>query len=280
MELLTESLVINQPMDSRSWLNINGLISVDVSTVDLEREVHDHDEAQLIYVETGIVTFYVEGACWFVPADSAMWIPAGIKHSMSSSGSVHIHCIYVDCPQVSFPLTDCCTLRVSPLTRALIIEMAKLPNQIDASGPYARLVRALLDQVAMAQPGSSQLAMPVNPKLRRLAEYLLADPSDRRTVPEWARKIGMSQRTLQRALLKETGMSFGRWRRQFHMLLALQSLAKGSSVQAVAYSLGYENTSAFIDMFRKTFGKPPTKFMTEGNETLAAHGLWDRRNLS
>jgi len=264
MELVTMSQVTRHPLDdSFAYDDISELIVVDVSTIDLERELHKHSHVQLLYVEKGMITFYVNDICSVVPPESAIWIPSGVKHSMTSSGTVHLHCIYIDGPLSSFPFSVSHTLKISPLTRELIIEMSKLPSHIDAHGPQARLVRTLLDQLAIAPPAPNLLAMPLNPKLRRLAQYLIANPSDRRSIPEWGREIGMSQRTLQRILLKETGMSFGRWRRQFHMLLAVQNLAKGNSVQSVGYDLGYENTSAFIDMFRKTFGKSPSKYMAE-----------------
>ena len=44
-------------------------------------------------------------------------------------------------------------------------------------------------------------------------------------------------------------MSFGRWRQQLHILIALQRLAQGASVQTVALDLGYEGASAFVTMF-------------------------------
>lgn len=58
-------------------------------------------------------------------------------------------------------------------------------------------------------------------------------------------------------------MSFGRWRRQLHVILALQRLTKGESVQTVALELGYENASGFVTMFRKAVGKPPARYLSD-----------------
>lgn len=71
----------------------------------------------------------------------------------------------------------------------------------------------------------------------------------------------MSERSLLRLLARDTGMSFMRWRRQFQIVFALQRFAEESSVQTVAYALGYESSSAFVAMFRKTLGDPPMKFL-------------------
>lgn len=59
------------------------------------------------------------------------------------------------------------------------------------------------------------------------------------------------------------GLSFGRWRRQLHVILSLQRLAKGESVQRVALDLGYENASGFITMFRKAVGQPPARYLAD-----------------
>lgn len=59
----------------------------------------------------------------------------------------------------------------------------------------------------------------------------------------------------------ETGLTFGQWRKQWQIIVALQSLAEGESVQRTAEALGYESVSSFISMFRKTLGSPPARYM-------------------
>ena len=97
----------------------------------------------------------------------------------------------------------------------------------------------------------------------RLAALLLAQPADKGTLAEWASRIGMSERSMTRLLLEESGLSFGRWRRQLHVILSLQRLARGESVQRVALDLGYENASGFITMFRKAVGQPPARYLAD-----------------
>ena len=58
-------------------------------------------------------------------------------------------------------------------------------------------------------------------------------------------------------------MSFGRWRQQLHIILALQWLSEGASVQSVAIDLGYERASSFVLMFRKALGTSPARYMTQ-----------------
>jgi AraC-like DNA-binding protein len=46
-----------------------------------------------------------------------------------------------------------------------------------------------------------------------------------------------------------------------HIILAIQKLARGASVQRVAIELGYESASSFVTMFRKALGASPAKYM-------------------
>jgi AraC-like DNA-binding protein len=58
-------------------------------------------------------------------------------------------------------------------------------------------------------------------------------------------------------------MSFGRWRQQFSVILAVRWLAGGASIQQVAADLGYESVPSFVTMFRKALGTSPGRYMAE-----------------
>ena len=64
-------------------------------------------------------------------------------------------------------------------------------------------------------------------------------------------------------MARETGLSFGRWRQQLQLIIALQELASGVPVQNVATTLGYESVNAFITMFRKAMGTTPAHYFAE-----------------
>jgi AraC-like DNA-binding protein len=83
------------------------------------------------------------------------------------------------------------------------------------------------------------------------------------TLDAWAREAGMSGRTLERLISRETGMRFGRWRRQLSVMLAVEWLAGGASIQQAAADLGYESVPSFVTMFRKALGTSPGRYMAE-----------------
>lgn len=55
-------------------------------------------------------------------------------------------------------------------------------------------------------------------------------------------------------------MTFGQWRQQSRLLLALERIAVGEKIIDVAGQLGYESPSAFTTMFKKQFGMTPSNF--------------------
>lgn len=121
----------------------------------------------------------------------------------------------------------------------------------------------LLDEVAVAPVGKLQLPMPTDGRLRKIVEMMMANPSDQGTMKIWARRAGLSERTLARMIARQTGMTFGRWRQQLNIMLALQWLANGATIQRVAIDLGYESAGSFVTMFRKALGTSPGRYMAE-----------------
>ncbi|HEY0328317.1 MAG TPA: helix-turn-helix transcriptional regulator [Rhodopseudomonas sp.] len=228
-----------------------------------ETRVHHHRKAQLVMTLCGVVTCEVDHSVWIVPPHCAVWIPGGLPHSLKASGDVRICCLFVE-PGAASGLPDaCCTITVSRLLQELLLHAASFSGLYDESGPDGRVAQVLLDQLSTAPVEQLNFPMPGDLKLRRIANAMIADPSDRATIAEWGRRVGAAERTLSRIFQREVGMSFGRWRQQLHILLALQRLAEGAPVQTVALDLGYESASPFITMFRKALGKPPGRYFAD-----------------
>lgn len=238
-------------------------VGFDMVTKGTELDVHHHRRAQLVLTLRGVVRCEADHGVWIVPPRCAVWIPGDLPHSMILAGNVEVYCLFVD-PEASFALpTQCCTLSISPLLRHLLLHVSQMPVLYDVDGADGRIATVLLDQLSAAPVEKLNFPMPVDAKLRQVAAAMMADPADRATIGEWGRRVCVAQRTLTRILQRETGMSFGRWRQQLHILIALQRLAQGASVQTVALDLGYAGASAFVTMFRKALGKPPARYLAE-----------------
>jgi len=230
---------------------------------------HRHRKGQFLLVQRGALSCEVEGGLWIVPPRSALWIPGGTFHAIKAAGVLEGYNAFVD-PDLDACLPDaCCAISVRPLLRELLLRSAELPAHYPEGGAASRLVTVLLDEIASARVEDLHLPMPSDRRLRRIVDLMIDSPSDRGTMAVWARRARMSERSLARLMIHETGMSFSRWRRQLGVMLAVKWLASGASIQAVAHDLGYESIPSFVTMFRKATGVSPGRYMAERHSAAA-----------
>jgi len=237
-------------------------IMVDFADYEAEGLRHQHPQGQLIFALHGAVTCKTESMVWVVPPHCGVWIPGSVPHSSEVTPNARITYLFVE-PGVAMLPGQCCTLSVSPMLREMILRVAELSGT-DAGGPHVdRLVRVMLDELALMPREGLALPVSDHPKIALIAATLLADPSDRRTVGQWAEHVAVSERSLKRLIVQQTGLSFGRWRRQLHLVIAVRELAGGATVQQVAGDLGYESPTAFIIMFKKALGTTPSRYFAD-----------------
>jgi AraC-like DNA-binding protein len=238
-----------------------GIVIADVRKIEID--FHRHRKGQFLLVQRGALSCEVEGGLWIVPPRSAVWIPGGALHAVKATGALEGYNAFVD-PDLDARLPEvCCAVSVTPLLRELLIRSASLPALYGEGGADSRLVMVLLDEIASARIEDLHLPMPSDNRLRRIVDLMIDSPADRGTMDVWARRAGLSERTLARLITRETGMSFGRWRQQLGIMLAVKWLAGGASIQEVANDLGYESIPSFVTMFRKAIGVSPGRYMAE-----------------
>ncbi|AHV91834.1 AraC family transcriptional regulator [Bordetella holmesii] len=237
-------------------------IRVDVSDIQSEVPVHRHQQGQLVLALKGAAICEVADALWMVPPHCAVWVPGMMPHSIRATANARLAYLFVQPGAAALP-ARCCTLGITALVRELVLEMARLPADYPGDGPEQRKATVLLEELTRMPVTTLHLAVSQEPRVRRIARRLAEHPADRRTLGEWAAWVAMSERSLARLVQAETGLSFGRWRQQIHLIEALRLLASGHRVQQVAGALGYDSVTAFISMFKKSLGKPPARYIAE-----------------
>lgn len=227
-----------------------------------EVPMHTHRKGQLILARHGAVTCTADNEIWIVPPNCGVWIPSGVPHSARATANARLNYLFVEPGAAELPEV-CCTLSVSSLVRELVDRLACESADYPTDSHAARLARVTLDELAGMPRERFNLPISSHPKVRAIADALAAAPSDRRTLREWAKSVAMSERSLVRLMHAETGLTFGRWRQQLHLVVALRELAGGASVQNVAAELGYESINAFITMFKKALGSTPAQYFAQ-----------------
>jgi AraC-like DNA-binding protein len=225
-----------------------------------QTRLHSHPRGQFLYAARGTVTTTAEEGNWVAPPQRAIWIPAGVVHVTRHSAGTELRTIFVRTDAAANLPARCAVVQVTPLLRELLLAAMRLPMLYDEGGADGRLVRVLLDRVAVLPDEPLHLPMPASEKLRVIAADLAAHPENQMSLVQAARSAAMSPRSFARHFLTETGLSFGQWQRQALLLRALELLGTGLGVAEVAFVLGYDSPSAFIAMFRRTFGTTPTRY--------------------
>ncbi len=245
-------------------LNPNPVVALKVPSTENQEDVpfHIHRKGQLILTLQGGVTCLAPHAYWMVPANCAAWMPAGVPHSNRVTANAHVLFLYIE-PDVPGLPQECCTLNISVMLREMIKHFADFPQDYAKKTYYADFAQIMLYELSLMPVERLSLPISDNSKIRMLADSLMENPGDRSSLDRWANRLAMSKRTFERFIKKETGMTFGRWRQQLHLLVAIRLLVTGSSVQTTAYELGYDSVTAFITMFKKALGKTPGRFLDE-----------------
>jgi AraC-like DNA-binding protein len=245
---------------------------LDFADHDAEVPMHVHRKGQLILALHGAVTCTAADQIWVVPPHCGVWIPGGVPHSAKATFNARLNYLFVEPGTARLP-AQCCTLSISPLIHEMVDRLARERGDYLAESHAARLARVLLDELADMPRERFNLPISANPKIRAIADALTTAPSDRSTLAGWAKRVAMSERSLARLMLRETGLTFGRWRQQLHLVVALRELAAGAAVQSVAAELGYESVNAFIAMFRKASGSTPAQYFSRhGRATCRTAG--------
>ena len=225
-----------------------------------ELERHHHLRNQLLYAEKGVVAVSTPQGAWTAPPERAVWIPAGVPHSVRMVGQVSTRSVLI-APAASPDFGDRCrVVGVSPLLRQLLVAAASVPAEYEEDGRDGLVMRLLVAELAQAPVVPLSAPFPQSPALAARCHAFLERPSAHDTIDDWSHAVGLSRRAFTRAFRRETGVSFAQWRQQACLLSALPRLAAGEPVTAVALDLGYDSPAAFATMFRRLAGVPPSRY--------------------
>ncbi len=223
-------------------------------------EPHAHAKHQLIYAVRGVMVVQAEAGRWVVPPTRAIWMRMGMTHEIRCVGEVHMRSLMVSPKAAPRLLERTQAVAISPLLRELIRAAMDVSQPCAPGTRDGRLMRLILDELRALPVLPLYLHLPTDPRLLQIADVLQRRPDDPSTMADWARRLDVDVKTIQRLFIKDTGMTFAQWRQQARLLRALEQLATGEKVIDVALSLGYESPSAFAAMFRKHFGQTPSQF--------------------
>lgn len=221
-----------------------------------EWEPHAHPLHELVWVRGGTLTSRAEDRIFTVSEGHGLWMPAGVVHGGRTTAGVEFYGAFFAPDRTPFAFEEPTAIAMTPVLESLLTHLAR--TDLDAAA-RARAEAVVFD---VLQPSERQLTLrlPGDARIDAIAEALLNDPADCRSLDEWARELGTSDRTITRAFRHATGLSFAQWRQVLRVHRALTLLSEGADVQTVSETLGYAQPSTFIAAFRRVMGTTPGAF--------------------
>lgn len=216
---------------------------------------HAHDAHQLVYAISGTMRVFADQRVWVLPSKRAVWIPAEVSHRIECERQVEMRTAYLSRAHSQVP-DAVSVVSVSPLAHEVLIRL----SLETASDLRPSLGTILVAEVQSGTVEPFSLPLPMDTRIARLATSFRKDPTSKKTIGQWARTLGFSERNLIRAIKSETGMTFRELRRQSRVVLSIEHLVSGLSVTQTAFEVGFDTPSSFARAFREVTGYAPTEF--------------------
>ena len=225
--------------------------------------LHAHAEAQLLFAAQGLMQVTTPGGRWLVPPRRAVWLPPKLEHGVDMLTDLEMRSLYLAADWVAghpeaARLDRPFVVAVGPLLRELVLAMFGDRPDVQRTDLLARLA---LFELAEAEDTATFMPLPSEPRARRVAEMILADPAGERSLDDLARAAGASARTITRLFPVETDLTFKAWRRRARILASVEALEGGQvPVAVVAARFGFASAAAYGFAFRQVLGVTPGVF--------------------
>ena len=209
----------------------------------------------------GTLEFNIAGQYYLSPPSYGLWIPPHIEHeSLAIEQEIHYICIRLH-PKLSqyFP-SQCQTLSIQPFFRALVIQILEQQAQHSSSEIIEHLLQVLLDQLKQSPTYSHYLPQSSHPILAPILTQLSNPDYFHLSLQQILSTFSISDRHLFRLSQQELKLSLSEWRNRGKVIFAINQIRQGCSTKQLAFQLGYQHSSSFIEFFKRYTGQTPSQF--------------------
>ncbi|KAB2670810.1 helix-turn-helix domain-containing protein [Ochrobactrum sp. LMG 5442] len=281
------------------WLHCETLFSRS-SLHNFEISLHRHVSFfQLLYIESGSGQVNFDGAIRPFQTPCSIFVPPGFNHGFAFSKDIVGHIVTILSPHMPFVGGGAGGVMTEWLTQPQLISMkdagednlallssllSQVQDEFHARKPYKNSLLESLVQVGFiyilrhayssnpAKRQENRVYMPA--RLERLLELVDRYYRDHKPVSFYAKLLGVSPTHLNRTVKQLTGGTTKDLVANKLMDTAKRDLiAMPSSVQHIAYSLGFSDPAYFSRFFLKMTGETPRAFRLRERERLAAQDI-------
>lgn len=230
---------------------------------------HSHKHCvQFVYSEGGVIIIKTETAQWYLPAKHFMIIPPNIPHSIhSTSRKVDIYNLYfrIDSNDHIF-YQKMQIYAICPLLREMVVFTKHWKERIGLEDTlkfnYFSVIKGLLPNAKNNELlFPAQTYFPTNERLIKMTEYVKENLDKKISMRDAALFIGMSEKTMSRAIMKDLGISYIRYVISLRIITAIELMQENKyNINQIAALVGYDSLSTFIKNFKKIIGTTPKEY--------------------
>lgn len=224
-------------------------------------KTHTHEHGQLTYTAEGVLYLQIDNRLFIIPPNMGIYIPPNCQHRVSKDKALRIENVYFDQEHLDLLPAAPQLIHLSRLAIEIIAKICTLKNKEEYK-LHNSLFNILVQEIKSSPHIDYAIKIPTDSRLLKI--YTLFNENQQLKFPslsEAAAYIHVSDKTLTRLFIKDTGLNFVTWKQQFLFTKAIELLQQYKQTTLVAYQLGYNSESAFITMFKKmSGGKKPSYF--------------------
>lgn len=221
---------------------------------------HSHQDGQLYWLSKGIILVETSDSQWPMTPGTLGWIPANSRHKAHTLADVDGWIVRVAQDIGSHYPNNPRVFGVDSFCHALLKKIVYHPRVSYPKHLLEYLLEIIGYELDVSRNIKFELPLPYDRRARKMAEFLIGQPSNISTQAQLANCFGLSTRTLSRVFTKETGLTFTQWRQQARLINSMQWLLDDEPIYDVAVKSGYGNVSAYISAFKRNFNETPGQF--------------------
>ena len=231
--------------------------------------LHRHQKGQIVVVMDGVASLDVENSQYVIPYGYFVWIPENVMHRVSFNGKmVTLLSVYYPA-EVRRPemFNEVGVYPIPSILYHVIEIMKESSNSFGREDWRFELLETtihILPHIIADCHFKLRLPTTTNRTALRIIECIHKDYFKPVTLQHISRNLGLSERSVNRYMNHELGMSFTQYLRTYRIMKAIRRMADSDeSLSNIAYEVGYDSLTAFSNTFNKITGMRPSQFFRQ-----------------
>lgn len=226
--------------------------------------LHQHNKAQLVYVQSGFQYLTIENRVFLLPQNHAAWIPPNTLHKTNThSDKIKLMVIFFDVESTLPFYQHADVFSVPPVLKEMIQYAEKWSKQLTRNADEEVFLKAMLNELPnfVAQALHLHMPLPSDPRLQAVLLHIHQHYSESLKIEDLVKYIPLSQRSLERIFKKETGLTLNKYLQMVRIIKSIELLSSNEfSISEIAYLVGYRSLQAFTNSFLSVMQMRPTDF--------------------